>query len=291
MSQPQAGQPDPVDPKTRSQFAASDDPGAPSSWGVAPGWSPETRPRGRDEATPPPLLPPPPPGTGGPAVVGSSELLASMSVGDEPEPGQVLFGRYRVERQLGSGGMGSVWLVRHAELDAERALKLISPAIATDPQVRARFLREARVMARLDHPNAVAVHDARLAKDSAFIEMEYIRGKSLNALLRPGRPMDLEWVSHVVEPLCDVLQVAHVLEVVHRDLKPSNLMLVDGRPPGRNLKVLDFGIAKIRQDDSLDDGLRTLPGCFLGTTYYSSPEQCRGAESSTAGATCTPWAS
>jgi serine/threonine protein kinase len=88
------------------------------------------------------------------------------------QPGQTHFGRYLVERQLGEGGMGSVWLVRHLELDTERALKLIISGIAFDPKARARFKREARLMARLAHANAVTVHDARMSVDTAFIEME-----------------------------------------------------------------------------------------------------------------------
>src|SRR5262249_40690141 len=156
-------------------------------------------------------------------------------------PGQILLGRYRVERQIGEGGMGSVWLVQHLELEAPRALKLIISDIAFDAHVRARFRREAEVMARLNHPNAVVVHDARIAPDVAFIEMEHVRGQSLNKRLTPRVPMPLDWTARILEQLCDVLLVAHEAKVVHRDLKPSNLMLVEGRHPGREtLKVLDF---------------------------------------------------
>src|SRR6185437_3689489 len=131
--------------------------------------------------------------------------------------------------------MGTVWLVRHVELDALRALKLIISGSAFDPQMRARFRREARAMARLSHPNAVTVHDVRIGRDSAFIEMEFIRGQSLDQLMRPGVPMPLDWIARLLEQLCDVLQEAHNNKVVHRDLKPSNLMLVADRPPGKEL--------------------------------------------------------
>ena len=202
------------------------------------------------------------------------EPIDAMDLRGQPEPGEVLFGRYLVEKKLGEGGMGTVWLARHLELDAPRALKLIVSGIAFDPMARARFKREARVMARLSHPLAVAVHDARMAKDAAFIEMEYVRGKSLNKLLKPGVAMPLDWTTRILEQFCDVLQEAHALKIVHRDLKPANLMLVDGRPVGKEqLKVLDFGIAKILEGDMTSGDCRTNTGVFMGSAPWSSPEQ------------------
>jgi len=190
------------------------------------------------------------------------------------KPGQVLFDRYIVERELGRGGMGIVLLVRHREFDSERALKLIISGIARDQQARARFRREARILDRLNHPNAVRVYDARMGKDVAFIEMEYVRGQSLNQILVPGEPMPLDWVVDLLDQLCSVLQAASDEGIIHRDLKPQNLMLVEGRQPGTKvLKLLDFGIAKIREGA---DDVRTLTGSFMGTPLYSSPEQIVG---------------
>jgi serine/threonine-protein kinase len=191
------------------------------------------------------------------------------------KPGQLLFDRYVVERQLGEGGMGTVWLVRHRGLDAERALKLITSGIARDNQARARFVREARILERLNnHPNAVRVYDVRVGTDIAFIEMEYVRGKSLNHLHVTGEPMPLDQVTELLTQLCDVLQAANDEGIIHRDLKPPNLMLVDGRQPGHKvLKLLDFGIAKIRE--GIDD-VHTVTGSFMGTPLYSSPEQIVG---------------
>jgi serine/threonine-protein kinase len=192
-----------------------------------------------------------------------------------PQPGQVLFDRYLVERKLGEGGMGTVWLVRHLDLDAERALKLIVSGIARDPQARARFKREARILDRLNHPNAVRVYDARMGVDVAFIEMEYVRGESLKQLLAPGRPMPLGWVAGLLDQLCDVLQAANDEGIIHRDLKPPNMMVVEGRRPGTKvLKLLDFGIAKFRE--GMDD-VHTLTGSIIGTPLYASPEQISGA--------------
>ena len=132
-------------------------------------------------------------------------------------------------------------------------------------------------MAKFTHPNAVTVHDARLASDVAFIEMEYVNGKSLDKILERGIPMPLDWTARILDQLCEVLQVAHDERIVHRDLKPSNLMIVDGRPPGKeHLKVLDFGIAKIMGREEVEGDFRTSPGSFMGTPPYMSPEQAEG---------------
>jgi serine/threonine protein kinase/formylglycine-generating enzyme required for sulfatase activity len=193
------------------------------------------------------------------------------------EPGQVVFGRYLVKKQLGRGGMGTVWLVRHVTLDTDRALKLIVANIAFDPQARGRFRREAQVMARFSHPNAVTVHDALLTNDVAFIEMECVPGKSLTEIFERGTPMPLDRVARILRQLCDVLQVAHENQIVHRDLKPSNLMLLDARPEGQEfLKVLDFGIAKILGSEDPTGEVHTLTNSFMGTPPYTSPEQADG---------------
>jgi serine/threonine protein kinase len=160
--------------------------------------------------------------------------------------GRVLFNKYILLEKLGAGGMGEVWKVRHIALESDRALKFLRTGQAPSSHLRERFRREARVMARLSHPNAVEIHDAFTARGMAFIEMAYVPGRSLAEILRPGRRMELDWTVRILEQLCDVLAVAHEAGIVHRDLKPANLMLLADRPPGREfLKVLDFGIAKL----------------------------------------------
>lgn len=188
---------------------------------------------------------------------------------------RLLFGKYLVVRKLGEGAMGEVWLVRHRDLGAERALKLINLGRFSDPEMRARARREARAMALFSHPNAVAVHDANADGDLAYIEMEYIRGRSLNKVLEPGVPKPLEWVADIVDQLGAVLEVAHSHGIVHRDLKPSNMMLLDTHSSGReHLKILDFGIAKIlHADEHGHDELQTRAGATIGTPAYMSPEQ------------------
>ena len=132
-------------------------------------------------------------------------------------------------------------------------------------------------MALVEHPNAVTVHNARISRDVAYIEMEYVSGKSLDQILEKGVPMPPNWVARILAQLCDVLQEAHDKQVVHRDLKPSNLMLVDSLSPAKlQLKVLDFGIAKVLEADSSD--VHTSTGQFMGTAQYTSPEQASGGQ-------------
>ena len=191
------------------------------------------------------------------------------------EPGRVLFDKFVVEKLLGQGGMGSVWLVRHRTLEFERALKLILPAFAADPVFRSRLFREARAMVKIVHPNAVAVYDANVAEGIAYIEMEFVKGVPLSSLLEPGEPMPLDWTTRILQQLCDVLQAAHDQRIVHRDLKPSNLMLLEDTANGlERLKVLDFGIAKFL--DSGDQETLTQTAFPVGTVAYASPEQLLG---------------
>ncbi len=200
------------------------------------------------------------------------------------EQGQVVFGKYLLEEKLGKGGMGEVWLVENLPLQKETALKLIDPKYAQDDKGWRRFEREARVMAKITHPNAVAVYDFRRMHSMAYIEMELVPGCSLEKYLKDRRaPVSLEWTTQLLDQLCSVLQEAHghvdkksgkAKPIIHRDLKPSNLMLVEGKPDGQNLKVLDFGIAKMVQDEGSPE--LTGQGDFVGTPHYMSPEQIRG---------------
>jgi serine/threonine protein kinase len=183
-----------------------------------------------------------------------------------------LTGKFEPLGKLGEGGMGTVWRVRHRELGEERAIKLIGPALAGDESSKDRFRREAQAMARSRHPHVVFVHDVRTGQ-VPYIEMEYVRGKSLQEELAAKVPLPLEKVTEILTQLCDVLQHAHDQGIIHRDLKPSNLMLVESRHSELvNLKVLDFGLAKMRRPTA-DDPFITQAGTPLGTLLYMSPEQ------------------
>jgi eukaryotic-like serine/threonine-protein kinase len=203
------------------------------------------------------------------------------------EVGRVVFGKYRLLEKIGEGGMGEVWRIWHVDLATERALKLIKPELAHNTKGWKRFQREAQLMAKINHSNAVAVYDFRRTQSVGYIEMEFVRGRSLTEILNDSRDklMPLDQVAQILDQLCSVLQDAHghvdettgkPKPIIHRDLKPSNLMIADRKEatgPLR-LKVLDFGIAKIAEDEGSPD--LTGAGDLVGTPAYMSPEQIRG---------------
>jgi tRNA A-37 threonylcarbamoyl transferase component Bud32 len=168
---------------------------------------------------------------------------------------------------IGQGGMGAVYKARQPSLDRLVAVKVLPPEAGRDPAFAERFGREARALARLSHPNIVAVHDVGRAGDFYYLVMEYVDGVNLRHLLRDAhlRP---EQALQIVPPLCDALQYAHEEGVVHRDIKPENILL-DRK--GR-VKVADFGLAKLLGHDSVNF---TLTGSrqVMGTLYYMAPEQ------------------
>ena len=175
-------------------------------------------------------------------------------------------GRYRLERPLGHGGMASVYLAHDAELDRPVAVKLLAESLAGDTAFRRRFLREARLAARLSHPNVVAVFDAGEADGGRpYIVMEYVEGTTLEDR---GPLPPAEGVALAVQA-CHGLAHAHAAGLVHRDVKPHNLLLrTDG-----TLKVADFGIARAAEATAL-----TQVGTVLGTAAYLAPEQAAGEE-------------
>ena len=178
-------------------------------------------------------------------------------------------GRYRLERRLGGGGMAEVHLARDVELDRPVAVKLLAEHLAEDAELRERFVREARIAARLAHPNVVAVYDAGDEDGTPFIVMECVEGETLADLLRREGPLDPDRAVGLARQACAGLAHAHAAGLVHRDVKPGNLLL---RRDGM-LKVADFGIARAAETTRL-----TLAGTILGTAAYLAPEQATGEE-------------
>jgi len=176
-------------------------------------------------------------------------------------------GRYSLERELGRGGMATVWLAHDHELGREVAVKVLAAPIAADTELRARFLREARVAARLSHPNVVGVFDAGEDGDRLYIVMEYVPGESLAHALRRRTRFPVDEAVAVVTGACAALEQAHAAGLVHRDVKPGNLLL---RPDGV-VKLADFGIAHAAEETRL-----TQAGAVLGTAAYLAPEQAAG---------------
>ncbi len=203
---------------------------------------------------------------------------------DAPLPvraGDVLVGKYKVERVLGAGGMGYVVAARHLELGARVAIKLLRPEVH-DEDALARFSREARAMFRLKSEHVGKVLDiGRLPDGSPFMVMEYLVGTDLGAHLQArGRLPVPEALDYVLQA-CEAVAEAHALGIVHRDIKPPNLFLsrrVDG---SARVKVLDFGISKI--PDSSDEKMRlTHASTIMGSPFYMSPEQLRSSASADA---------
>ena len=190
--------------------------------------------------------------------------------------GTIIAERYRVERLIGQGGMGSVWAGRHLTLGRLVAIKFIHPKLAGSQEALRRFDLEAKAAARIKSRHAVAVIDHGVTTDGQpYIVMEYLEGRSLEQLIHERGPLSLAETSRIVSQAARALAVAHQARVVHRDLKPDNIFLADDHEAGERgytVKLVDFGIAKIVQDDAASGAAATQAGAVLGTPHYMSPE-------------------
>jgi serine/threonine protein kinase len=178
-----------------------------------------------------------------------------------------IFPQLEILEFIGRGGMGFVFKSRQLHLDREVALKLLPEKLSADPRFAERFTREARVLAKLNHPNIVMVHDFGHAGGFYYLLMEYVEGLNLRQAMRMGKFSPGEALA-IVPKICDALQFAHENGVLHRDIKPENLLL-DTRG---NVKIADFGIAKLLGDEK-DAFTLTGTGASLGTPHYMAPEQ------------------
>ena len=182
--------------------------------------------------------------------------------------GSVLGGRYRIEANIGSGGMAVVYRGFDPVLNRTVAIKVLNPQFASDANFVERFRREAQAAARLNHPNIVGVYDHGADDGTQYIVMEFIEGRTLAAALDAGRRPNPAQAAEVTQHICDALTAAHAQGVIHRDIKPENVMVTrDG-----TVKVMDFGIARLLS------GPETAPqtSAVLGTASYLSPEQAQG---------------
>jgi serine/threonine-protein kinase len=191
--------------------------------------------------------------------------------------GRTFLGRYEVQRLLGEGGMGRVYLARQSDLGRMVVVKVMHDHIAADEKFRERFHRETKLMARFHHPYAVTLYDASLNDpDGPCIVMEYVKGGNLETLLEKVKKMTAPRVGRIIGQLCDVLQAAHDEGIIHRDLKPANLMVVDPDTPKERIKVMDFGLAKLIDEGSSRKVTDTSVDFAVGTPSYIAPEQVRG---------------
>ena len=188
--------------------------------------------------------------------------------------GQTLAGKYRIDERLSEGGMGTVYRGTHVLMDKTVAIKVLRPSLAADEKIVARFSREARAASRISHPHALSVTDFGESEDSVvFLVMEYLSGQTLKEIIREEGPMALPRAVEIIRQVGGALDAAHGEGVVHRDLKSENIMLLSSSGTDY-AKVLDFGIAKIKERDGEYDPGLTAPDLVIGTPQYMSPEQC-----------------
>jgi CHASE2 domain-containing sensor protein len=205
---------------------------------------------------------------GGPGGPGASTLVVAGEGVQKP-----MLGRYQVEKELGKGAMGVVYLGRDPKINRVVAIKTMALSQEFDEDeledVKERFFREAETAGRLTHPNIVTIFDAGEEHDLAYIAMEYLQGEDLVPHCKPDNLLPVPKVFEIVAHAADALDYAHAQNVVHRDIKPANLMY---EPETGQLKITDFGIARIT------DSSRTKTGMVLGTPSYMSPEQLSGSK-------------
>jgi serine/threonine-protein kinase len=189
--------------------------------------------------------------------------------------GKVIDKRYRVDRQIGEGGMGVVFQGEHVSVGNKVAIKVLHPEYSKDEEVVRRLAQEARVAGTLGHKNIVQVFDfSQTDEGTHYLVMEFLEGETLADYLAREGPVSPRFIVPVALQVLDALGAAHARGIIHRDLKPENVFLTTGTDPTAHVKVLDFGISKIRTGG--DDLHLTKTGTVLGTPYFMSPEQASG---------------
>jgi len=202
-----------------------------------------------------------------------SDVAASLL--EESRPKQV--GQYRVEKLLGAGGMGEVYLAEDTRLNRKVAIKFLTPNSVDNEQAKRRLLQEARAAAKLDHPNVCAIYEVA-ETDRPYIVMPYVEGETLDIKMKRN-PLGLSQALAIATQVADALAEAQARNIIHRDIKPSNIIIT----PRGQAKVMDFGLAKITTNELMESGaktksLLTTPGMIIGTLPYMSPEQVKGEQ-------------
>ncbi len=188
------------------------------------------------------------------------------------------FGNYRIVRLIGEGGFGQVYLAENPLINRRAAIKVLHPSMAADTELLRRFLNEARAASAIHHPNIIEVFDAGgTAEGAPYILMEFLEGESLQACLARVGSLALPRALDIANQAGSALAAAHFAGIVHRDLKPENLFLVSSHeaPGGELVKILDFGIAKIKNSGQAGNTQGTRSGLIMGSPAYMSPEQCK----------------
>ena len=189
-----------------------------------------------------------------------------------------VIGSYKIIRKLGEGGMGTVYLAQHTLLGRKAAIKVLLPSLSSRADIVTRFFNEARAATSIQDPGIVQIFDFGFHTDqSAYIVMEFLEGEPLDARLHKLGRLPVVDALRIVRQCASSLAAAHAMHIVHRDLKPENIFLVKDPEvaTGERAKILDFGIAKLADDQP--GKVKTSAGALMGTPIYMSPEQCRGA--------------
>ena len=210
-----------------------------------------------------------------------ADATNSESPPADPLLGHTLDDKYRLDAQLGIGGMGTVYRARHLLIDRPVAVKVLNPRFVEDEAARIRFQREARAAGRLQHTNAVTVTDYGQTQDGyVYIVMELLEGRTLRDILAKEAPLEAARSVSLMLQVSAAVGAAHEAGIIHRDLKPANIFIVQRTEVPSVVKVLDFGIAKLAAESLEEDEIKALTqvGAMIGTPRYMSPEQCDGAE-------------
>lgn len=211
-----------------------------------------------------------------PAFKHVAELIADPQAETESMEGRTI-SHYRIQRKLGTGGMGEVYLAQDTTLSRKVAIKFLLQNSAAGEQARKRLIREAKATAALDHPHICALYEVAEEAGDSFIVMQFVEGETLASRIQ-RQPIEFLEALEIAVQIADALTEAHSHRIIHRDIKPQNVMLT----ASGQVKVLDFGLSKVDREGSLIDSisetesLLTLPGSVVGTVPYMSPEQVRG---------------
>jgi len=205
------------------------------------------------------------------------QALADAAQAD-PLVNTLLDDKYRLDARVGEGGMGFVYRATHVQMENTVAVKVLHSDLASDQVAVERFRREARAAAQIRHPNAVAVTDFGVTRKegTAYLVMEFLEGGDLRRKIKQEKRLDCAEAIVIMSQACAALNAAHEKGIIHRDLKPDNIWLLESTNPYAQVKVLDFGIAKLKA--SAEASNLTQKGMIVGTPYYMSPEHCRSEE-------------
>jgi serine/threonine protein kinase len=197
---------------------------------------------------------------------------------NSPQPNSTI-SHYRIISSLGAGGMGEVFLAEDTKLDRKVAIRVLPPESVADKHSKKRLLKEARAIAKVDHPNICAIYEVSEENDKSFIVMQYVEGQNLSARIK-SRPLLLKETLDVATQVANALAEAHGRGVIHRDIKPQNIILTEHG----QVTVLDFGLARVTSEKTIqgshaeNDSLSAQAGGVVGPVAYMSPEQVRGEE-------------